>query len=262
VFKHEGPARSPRKNAVLAGYLALVAGFVNSSGFVLIGSFSSHVTGNVGRFSIDLAKGHLGAALSAAGLVGMFFAGAFVASLVVETNLFESTARAYGFALLIEALLLIGFIFLVGFSVTHPDALDGQAGILCIAMGMQNSLVTRLSGAVVRTTHLTGVVTDLGIELARWYRWHRAKLRALPALLPGRSPPVRPQGAPALLLSTILGAFSTGAVLGAFTTLRIGRWSFGAPAIALLAASAYAYYDGIRAKRMPEEVRSEVSFRG
>ena len=60
-------------------------------------------------------------------------------------------------------------------------------------MGMQNSLVTRLSGAVVRTTHLTGVVTDLGIEAARWYRWHRAKLRALPTLLPSRSTPDRPE---------------------------------------------------------------------
>ena len=34
-------------------------------------------------------------------------------------------------------------------------------------MGLQNSLVTRISNAVVRTTHLTGIFTDLGIELSQ-----------------------------------------------------------------------------------------------
>ena len=45
---------------------------------------------------------------------------------------------------------------------------------LLFAMGLQNSLVTRISDAVVRTTHLTGLFTDLGIELSQLF-FHRYK---------------------------------------------------------------------------------------
>ncbi len=241
MFRHEGPARSTRKNSILAGYLALVAGFVNSGGFILIGTFTSHVTGSVGRFSTDLARGAPAAATLAIGFVIAFFMGAFVASIVIETSVFQRTSRAYGVALLIEACLLGGFIFLAGLShATHPRALDAEAMLLCLAMGLQNSLVTRLSGAVVRTTHLTGIVTDLAIESARWYRWHRAKLR-MPMLFSDRSPAVRPAPEKLMLLLTIVAAFTTGALLGAELTLRASRWAMLLPAAAILAACLYAF---------------------
>ena len=38
--------------------------------------------------------------------------------------------------------------------------------MLLFAMGLQNSFVTKISNAVVRTTHLTGLFTDLGIDLS------------------------------------------------------------------------------------------------
>ena len=200
---------------------------------MLIGSFTSHVTGSVGRLSIDLSTGSVGAALSALLLIASFFTGAFGASLIVEAA--TSRARGYGLALLVEGLLLTAFISVAGLSrATHPRALDAEAAILCLAMGMQNSLVTRLSGAVVRTTHLTGVVTDLGIEAARWYRWYRSQAE-------------RPVGSRSILLLTILATFVLGAVLGALVTFRASRWAMGAPAIAILAASLYALMLGARA---------------
>jgi uncharacterized membrane protein YoaK (UPF0700 family) len=245
VFRHEGPARSTRKNSILAGYLALVAGFVNSGGFILIGSFTSHVTGSVGRFSTDLARGDPAAASLAFAFVVAFFVGGFIASIIVETSAFRSTARAYGFALLVETCLLGAFIFTAGLSrATHPRSLDAEAVLLCLAMGMQNSLVTRLSGAVVRTTHLTGIVTDLAIESARWYRWQRAKLR-VPTLFPDRSPPVRPAPEKVMLLLTIVGAFTAGALFGADLTLRASRWAMLLPAAAVLAACFYAFSEPV-----------------
>jgi uncharacterized membrane protein YoaK (UPF0700 family) len=241
VFKHEGPARDPRQNAILAGYLALVAGFVNSGGFVLIGSFTSHVTGSIGRIGNDVAARDTPAAFFALLLVLTFFLGAFVASLLLETSAFDRTSKAYGVALLLEATLLGGFIFVAGLArTTHPRALDAEAAILCLAMGMQNSLVTRLSGAVVRTTHLTGVVTDLGIEAARWYRWHKSQLN-VPLLVPGRNEPQRPTLAKSILLLTITSSFMTGAVAGALLTLRASRWSMVFPAVAIFLASGYAF---------------------
>jgi len=55
MFRHEGIGRTHRLDCLLAGYLAVVAGFVNSAGFILLGTFTSHVTGNVGRFADNLA---------------------------------------------------------------------------------------------------------------------------------------------------------------------------------------------------------------
>lgn len=229
---------------MLAGYLAFVAGFVNSGGFVLVGTFTSHVTGNFGRFGNDLARGDLSAAILAVTLVGAFFGGAFLASIVIESSPFVAVARAYGVALLIEAGLLGAFIAVAGSSTAHHQrVLDAEALLLCVAMGMQNSMVTRLSGAVVRTTHLTGIVTDLGIECARWYRWQRSRHR--PTSRDERPhehlAAPRPQPARALLLLTIVIAFAAGALLGAGLTLRASRWAMLFPVVAILAASAYAF---------------------
>lgn len=242
MFRHEGPSHDPRKSAILAGYLALVAGFVNSGGFVLIHSFTSHVTGSVGRLAQDITVGDVPAALSAASLVLSFFVGAFAASLIIEGSTETHVPRAYAVALLVESLLLACFVVVAGLSSDeHPRVRDAEAAILCLALGMQNSLVTRLSGAVIRTTHLTGVVTDLGIEAARWYRWHRGKLSVMPALLRGREPPVRPSGVRSLLLGVIVLAFVTGAILGGWLTQHTSRWAMALPAVAVLLASAFAF---------------------
>lgn len=240
MFRHEGPARDPRLNGRIAAYLACAAGFVNSSGFVLVGTFTSPVTGNVGRTSIDLATGDYGAAVFALLLVFSFFLGSFGASLMIEGSS-ERMPEAYGFALVLQALLLAAFVFVAGFlPATHPRALDAQAAILCMAMGMQNSLVTRLSGAVVRTTHLTGIVTDLGIEAARWARWRRASAGS-PALFQGRGAPEKPVKQQSMLLLTIVFAFSLGALLGGLLTVYASHWSMVLPAVATLAAAIYAF---------------------
>lgn len=245
MFRHEGPARDPRLNARIAAYLAWTAGFVNSGGFILVGTFTTHVTGSVGRASVDLAAGDLAAAGSALLLVLGFFVGSFGASLVIEGSS-AHMPEAYGFALLLQGGLLAASVVIALFAgATHPRMLDAQAALLCLAMGMQNSLVTRLSGAVVRTTHLTGVVTDLGIEAARWYRWHRAR-SGKRALFKGRVTPEQPVAQRSSLLLTIVLAFSVGAVLGAVLTLHASRWSMMVPAVATLAAGVYAFFQRAR----------------
>jgi uncharacterized membrane protein YoaK (UPF0700 family) len=239
MFRREGPAREARKNIQLAAYLAAAAGFVNSGGFVLIGSFTSHVTGSIGRIANDIAEGHPIASVSAALLVLAFFVGAFIASVVLESTDTPEVAKRYALALALEAALLASFIFVAGLSrASHPRVLDAQAALLCAAMGMQNSLVTRLSGAVVRTTHLTGVVTDLGIEAARWYRWHRAKLSAGPGAAPNREPPSPDRTS--LLLAVVL-SFIVGAVAGAVLTSRASRWAMCLPVAMIVLASAFAF---------------------
>jgi uncharacterized membrane protein YoaK (UPF0700 family) len=55
------------------------------------------------------------------------------------------------------------------------------AGSLLFAMGLQNSLVSLVSGSVVRTTHLTGTFTDLGIELAQLIQKQKEDVAGLKA---------------------------------------------------------------------------------
>jgi uncharacterized membrane protein YoaK (UPF0700 family) len=246
MFKHQGPSRSPRQNAILAAYLAFVAGFVNSAGFVLIGSFTSHVTGNVGRLANDIASSDADAATGALTMIAAFFVGAFVASMIIESDALGTVAYAYGAALAVEASLLVAFILafagIAGGYLLH----DYEGALLCGAMGMQNSLVTRLSGAVVRTTHLTGVITDLGIEGARWFRWWRSSASEAwgVRLAFGRIASPRPPAARIVLLATIAGAFLVGAVAGAASGVVWRHLALLFPAICLAAGAGYAFSTG------------------
>jgi uncharacterized membrane protein YoaK (UPF0700 family) len=241
MFRQEG-TRSDRQSRILAGYLAFVGGFVNSVGFVLIGTFTSHVTGNVGRASNDFAMGNGLAGTGAAGMVVAFFFGAFIASVIVESSLLGHASRAYAAALGLEALLLGTFAVSTGaVGPAEPTVRDVEALLLCTSMGIQNSLVTRLSGAVVRTTHLTGVVTDLGIEAARWFRHWRGTIAArlgIP-LVAGRRVSERPMVPKTLLLLTIAGAFVAGAAVGSWLVVR---WRYTTMAYAAVAVALFALY--------------------
>jgi uncharacterized membrane protein YoaK (UPF0700 family) len=261
MFRHEGLARTARENRLVAGCLALVGGFVNSAGFVLIGAFTSHVTGNVGRLANDVARRDPGAAAGALALVAAFLAGAFVASVCIESRVFGSRSSAYGAALSCEATALVVFTVVASTTVTtHLRLRDMEAALLCAAMGMQNSLVTRLSGAVVRTTHLTGVVTDVGIEAARWFQWWRGKLSATLGvkLSSGGRPAARPSAEKITLLATIASAFTTGAVTGGTAALAFGHAAMIVPCVAVGGSAVYAFVIGRRGERqLAEGIRGE-----
>lgn len=247
MFSHEGDTRSSRQNRVLAGYLAFVGGLANSAGFVIIGRFTSHITGNVGRLTTETAFGKSASAFSALLLILSFFFGAFVGSVVLESRPFGHVSRAYALALAIEAVLLVVFAVLVhGGVATNEVGIDAEAALLCCAMGLQNGLVTRLSGAVVRTTHLTGVMTDLGIESARWFRYWRASIsRSIGVrLILGKTAAERPSSEKTFLLSTIATSFVIGAFAGALGTVRFGNAFIGVAATLIIACAAYAFFSG------------------
>jgi uncharacterized membrane protein YoaK (UPF0700 family) len=219
----------------------------------LIGTFTSHVTGNVGRLANDLVVAHEArAAATAFTMIAGFFAGAFMSSMMIESNFFGRPQHGYASALGTEALLLMVFVAATNFTESsHPRLKDVEGAVLCAAMGMQNSLVTRLSGAVVRTTHLTGVLTDIGVEAARWFRWWRGTLSsALPVRLSfGHNPVVRPNLAKLALLGTIAGSFFVGALAGSTA-------SFFAPKLSLLGPIALVSFAALYAVR---EARSQGS---
>lgn len=223
MFRREGPNRSEAQNRWLATWLAFTGGFVNSAGFVLVGAFTSHVTGNVGRFANELASGEAGAIAHLAGTVVCFLFGAFLGGSALELLAPRNMPRAYAVALALESIVL-GFVVVT--SRAHP-VLAGAS--LSLAMGLQNSLVTRLSGAVVRTTHLTGVATDIGIEGARWLRhaWRRDADRPSPERV--------------ALLATIAVSFLLGSVGGGLLALRVEAAALLVPVTLVGLGAVHAY---------------------
>ncbi|HEY4243208.1 MAG TPA: YoaK family protein [Kofleriaceae bacterium] len=221
---------------MLAGYLAGVAGFVNSWGFVRLGLFTSHVTGNVSRFADQVVAGHAEAAAALA-MIASFFGGAFVSSMALESNVARRRPRIYAALLATEAGLLAAAMA-AGTVHAMPEGV-----LLCWAMGMQNSFVTRLSGAIVRTTHLTGVVTDLGIEAARWFRFWRSEVARRTGLrvVVGAAMAEPPPHDRAVLLLTILCAFAVGSIGGAYGGICFGEAALALPIALLLCGALVAF---------------------
>ena len=101
--------------------------------------------------------------------------------------------------------------------------------LLCFIMGLQNAIVTKISQAEIRTTHMTGVITDLGIELGRLVYWNRSHIEG--------GEPVRANRDRLRILSLILGLFFAGGLAGAWAFKTVG---YGAvlPLAAVLAVVA------------------------
>jgi uncharacterized membrane protein YoaK (UPF0700 family) len=141
----------------------------------------------------------------------------------------------HAMALTVEALTLAA----VGlWSTEHPTAKEPtMLWGLAYAMGLQNALVTRLSGAVVRTTHMTGVVTDIGIQLVKMMTWIRdgARGHGLGGLMwMIRRLPTAEQFARTRLHLWLATAFVAGCGVGPLLFYRIGATAFALPCTILV----------------------------
>ena len=149
--------------------LSFVAGTVNICGVLSVKVLTTNVTGHFAYFSEEMYKGSYGIAVAYLFFILSFLAGAFVSGFLVEIGRKRSIVVSYTLPLVIE-ILLLGSVALWGRE-SHFSIVNGQflAYILLFAMGLQNALVTKVSQSVVRTTHLTGLFTDLGIELSQLF---------------------------------------------------------------------------------------------
>lgn len=142
--------------------MAFNAGCINSTALVGFTHLSaSHVTGNVTLFASAFAQRHFGQMAMVCVVLLSFLFGAVISGFVVGSTALQAGKR-YGKALLIEAGLLM--ISLALFSV---QSFWGQV-FAAMACGLQNSMVATYSGAVIRTTHLTGLTSDMGSALGNW----------------------------------------------------------------------------------------------
>jgi len=208
-------ARSKQMNRQLAWSLAFVAGAVNAGGFLAVQLYTSHVTGAVAKISDQLVLGNPAVALEGFGIVCFFGLGAFCSTLLVSYGRRHRFKSHYAASLLIEASLLILF-GLIGaqLNTMHGLFVSMTVMLLSFMMGMHNSMVSTISNAEVRTSHMTGIVTDLGIELSRLVYFNRTKNSKIP--------PIRANRDKLKLHGLILGSFFSGGLVGAWTFKHVG----------------------------------------
>jgi uncharacterized membrane protein YoaK (UPF0700 family) len=243
-------AHSFRLKSRLAISLSWIAGFTNAVTLISFAQVVSHQTGNSTHVALAIGRlilGQSGAAgdvIDFSFLLASFLAGAMYSGIMTEGARRAGWKSQYTLPMAVEAFLLLIFTVLLHHrSLQNPSEhskLWYSIGIAAFAMGLQNATITRISGAVVRTTHLTGVITDFGLESIHLLLWWADRIKRAPSRPPSlRIRHVHPSANRLILLASIFFSFLFGAILGTITFTRFGSFALLAPItwIALLVAT-------------------------
>jgi uncharacterized membrane protein YoaK (UPF0700 family) len=213
--KLTGKDRSTQGNRHLGTVLAFVAGAINAGGFLAVKQYTSHMTGILSSVADNLVLGAFDLVLSGVGALISFLAGAACTAIVVNYARRRNMHAQYALPLLLEAILLLGF-GLMGVQLTRIEGLfvPMTVMLLCFMMGLQNALITKISNAEIRTTHVTGMLTDIGIELGKSLYRNDSNFH--------HHPPVKVNLDRLKLLTTFVFAFFVGGLTGAFGFKHVG----------------------------------------
>jgi uncharacterized membrane protein YoaK (UPF0700 family) len=205
--------RTVRRDRALGATLAFVAGAINAGGYLAVGQYTSHMTGIVSSLADELTTGRGLLALAAGAALLAFVMGAMTTAVTVNWARRHRLRSRFAIPLMLEAALLLIF-GLLGGVLAHYTALVAPATVLllCFLMGLQNAVITKVSNAEIRTTHVTGLVTDIGIELGRLVYINRADL----------GEPVRANRERLAVHVLLFSCFLGGGLAGAFGFSTIG----------------------------------------
>ena len=209
-----GERRHQNADRDLGMMLALLAGAVNAGGFLAIGRYTSHTSGIVSSMADHLALGEVMLALAAAAAWSAFVAGAATTALLINWARRRRLRSQYALSLLTESALLLLF----GLAGAHMAEMRDLLApvtvlLLCFIMGLQNAIITKASGATIRTTHVTGLSTDIGIELGKLVYPNRRHIPHM-AVLANRGK--------LKLHAQLIACFFSGGVIGALGFKHIG----------------------------------------
>jgi uncharacterized membrane protein YoaK (UPF0700 family) len=179
---------------------ACVAGFVNSIALGVFQSPVSHMTGAVSFFGIEMTGGHFGDAVATLTIILSFMIGAALAGFVVGAQELIP-GRRYGVALVLEGALLALATFLL------VSGRHSGVPLIAMACGLQNATTSSYCGLMIRTTHVTGTVTDIGVMMGHWLRHRHIERRKL------------------LFMVGVVAAFGVGVAAGALCNTSVGSVS-------------------------------------
>jgi uncharacterized membrane protein YoaK (UPF0700 family) len=205
--------------------LSFLSGSVNVGGFLACNRFVTHVTGFATLFGLDFAHGDYDRAVGILSVPLYFLIGAMTSAYLIDRRFHRGLPPRYAWVMGLVALFLCLVVVLGTCDAFgefgEPMRLKRDyflLSFLCAASGLQNAAITTSTGAAVRTTHLTGITTDLAIGLVRAHSVRSRKDRYK-----------REMRNNWLRVGT-LGAFMGGSVLGAFLFIKLKYLGFILPA--------------------------------
>lgn len=213
--------------------LSFGAGATNAGALLACATFVSHVSGTATRLGVDVGQWDL--MLEYGAVLASFVLGAMASVLALGARVARGLRPLHGLPLLVVAGLLLTVALLGERGVFGPFGGEIEQAqdfaMLCLlgfAMGLQNATVSSTTGMAVRTTHMTGPATDLGIHLAN--------------ALWGKSAERTASWQGVLLRASKLGAFLVGSIV-AVPLARSGEYLvFAAPAVAVVIAAASSFF--------------------
>ncbi len=167
--------RSPAVNLRLGICLSFIAGATNAGGFLAVGQYTSHMTGLLSAVADHLVLGQFALVAASLAAIAAFVGGAMTTALMVNWGQRRQLRSAFARPLALETSLLLVF-GLFGAAINLHAELFAPLTVLllCYIMGLQNAVITKVSNAEIRTTHVTGLVTDIGIELGKLLYFNRS----------------------------------------------------------------------------------------
>lgn len=216
--------RSPASDLGLATILAAIAGAANAGGFFALGQYTSHMTGYLSQLADSLAIAQFWVALVCSLAIAAFIAGAAFSTVLINWARGRALHQQYAWPMAMQGAFLVCF--------SWGGIFESEAGrlfsltCLCFIMGMQNATITKISSSRIRTTHATGMITDIGIEFGRIFF---ARLRPQSG--------AQPDYAKLRILLQLVLSFLLGGIIGAVGYSHIGFFFSFPLAIILLALS-------------------------
>lgn len=227
--------------------LSFSGGAINAGGFLATGRFVSHVTGFATLFGVDITNHEIAAALGILSVPIFFLLGAFIAGLLIDLPMHKGNKPHFDWVMGLSSSCLL--FASVGGELLHFGTFGESIGLqnsyvllvlLCLSCGLQNAAITSSSGRSVRTTHLTGLTTDLGLGLARIFAFN-LKDNQLSSELRAN-----------YLRMGSIAAFIFGSAVGALIFINFGYKGFILPGL----ISLYAAWHGRKAKRVVHDLSS------
>ena len=230
MFRHQGKTRTLQHNLRIATFLSFVAGIVNVTGFLAIQQLTTNVTGHFALFIFGFENFKFLTAAVYLLFILSFLFGSFTSGFLIEKYKESKRLNVFVLPTLLEVFVLLAVT--VFYNITGINYTAVIACSLLFAMGLQNSFVTKISNAVVRTTHLTGLFTDLGIELSQ-------------LLFPKSHPNIAKIKSTIKLRVYIISFFFLGGIIAGFLYSGLG-WKANTLILAAVILLASLFYDVFR----------------
>jgi uncharacterized membrane protein YoaK (UPF0700 family) len=168
--------RTLKANLMLASSTAMVAGIINVAGVIAFLAFTTNITGHVALLARKVSAQDIEEVVTVFIWLLMFFMGAFVSHFLVRSFERRSLYKAHAMPILAEMVILL-FVAIYGNHFFDGTDLEREViiGAMLFSMGLQNSLVSTISGGLIKSSHLTGLFTDVGADFAEWIHPRTAK---------------------------------------------------------------------------------------